>query len=283
MNLEESYKILGIDKNSSDEDIVSAYKKLAKLYHPDKNRKNLDIANNKMANLNNAYSTIKSYKFQNKEIDLKNNKKEKTKQSSNVERFEEERANKLNELAKEILINKFTNYKEICKEMLYQYFQYKLYNYANRNAGINKKRYNEIVDVLQSNYHAIGSLTKQTKDNELIEHFSNFQNMLFNFYKQAECSIIYESYNTNIEIQALQLFQKGDKHLHLAQNEIFFNRHNKGTIDKDFTIKNIAESENYFRVGLNHYKNSEFEIETRIKYNYTIVLKNYFLLFFFDD
>ena len=32
------YKILGVDKKASDEEIKSAYRKLAKMYHPDVNK-----------------------------------------------------------------------------------------------------------------------------------------------------------------------------------------------------------------------------------------------------
>ncbi len=286
MDLQTSYSTLKISDKSTDEQIVSAYKKLAKIYHPDKNLTNPTIANKQMANLNDAYATVTSYRFQNKDENKFHYKKKarpKAKKSSTVERFEKERENKLNELAIDILINKFTSYKDTCNDMLYRYFQYKLYNYSNRSENLNNKRYNEIVGVIQSNYHAIESLKCQTNDEELVEHFSSLKDLLFNFYRQAECSIVYDTYNTNIGIETLHLYQKGDEFLHNAQNEIFFNRHNKGKIDKELVVNNIGMAEKYFRNGLKHYKDSEFEIESRIKFNYTLVLKNYFLLFFFDD
>jgi DnaJ-class molecular chaperone len=50
------YKILGIAENASLEEAKSAYKKLAKLYHPDINKD--PSASNKFAEISNAYDTI---------------------------------------------------------------------------------------------------------------------------------------------------------------------------------------------------------------------------------
>src|SRR3989338_6228357 len=50
------YKILGVDKNSSKEDIKKAYKKLAKQYHPDLN-KNSD-ATEKFKEINEAAAVL---------------------------------------------------------------------------------------------------------------------------------------------------------------------------------------------------------------------------------
>lgn len=53
---EDFYKILGIDKNASDDEIKSAYRKLAKKYHPDVNKeKGADV---KFKEVNEAYSVL---------------------------------------------------------------------------------------------------------------------------------------------------------------------------------------------------------------------------------
>lgn len=51
------YSVLGLDKNASDDDIKSAYRKLAKQYHPDLNKDNPDAAN-KFKEVNEAYSVL---------------------------------------------------------------------------------------------------------------------------------------------------------------------------------------------------------------------------------
>lgn len=54
------YEILGIERNATDEEVKSAYRKLAKKYHPDNYESNpiADLAAEKMKEINEAYDTI---------------------------------------------------------------------------------------------------------------------------------------------------------------------------------------------------------------------------------
>lgn len=54
------YEVLGVANNATDEQIKTAYRELAKKYHPDKyaNSPLKDVANEKMQEINEAYDTI---------------------------------------------------------------------------------------------------------------------------------------------------------------------------------------------------------------------------------
>lgn len=62
-NLDEYYKILGLDKNVSDDELKKAYKALALKYHPDrvagKGEEAVKEANEKFTKINQAYEKIK--------------------------------------------------------------------------------------------------------------------------------------------------------------------------------------------------------------------------------
>ena len=51
------YEILGVDKNASQDEIKSAYRKLAKKYHQDLNKDNPEAAE-KFKEINDAYSVL---------------------------------------------------------------------------------------------------------------------------------------------------------------------------------------------------------------------------------
>ncbi len=51
------YKILGVSRNASDAEIKSAFRKLAKKYHPDMNQ-NSDVAKKKFEEINEAYEVL---------------------------------------------------------------------------------------------------------------------------------------------------------------------------------------------------------------------------------
>lgn len=52
------YQILGLDKNCTDDEIKHSYKKLALKWHPDRNLKNKELANEKFKKISNAYQIL---------------------------------------------------------------------------------------------------------------------------------------------------------------------------------------------------------------------------------
>ncbi|MBQ4153173.1 MAG: DnaJ domain-containing protein [Oscillospiraceae bacterium] len=58
--MNDPYKILGVSKNASDEEIRNAYRELAKKYHPDNYADSplADVANQKMQELNGAFDQV---------------------------------------------------------------------------------------------------------------------------------------------------------------------------------------------------------------------------------
>lgn len=57
--MDDPYKVLGVSPDASDEEIKSAYRRLAKQYHPDRNPGDAEAAK-KMQQVNDAYDRIKN-------------------------------------------------------------------------------------------------------------------------------------------------------------------------------------------------------------------------------
>jgi molecular chaperone DnaJ len=57
--MKDPYKVLGVSRDATDEEISRAYRKLAKKYHPDLNNGN-EYSNKKMGEINAAYDEIKN-------------------------------------------------------------------------------------------------------------------------------------------------------------------------------------------------------------------------------
>ena len=57
--IEDPYKVLGVSRDASDDEIKQAYRRLAKQYHPDRNPGDAAAAK-KMQQINAAYDQIKN-------------------------------------------------------------------------------------------------------------------------------------------------------------------------------------------------------------------------------
>ena len=57
--IDDPYKVLGVSPGASDEEIKTAYRRLAKKYHPDRNPNDPEAAK-KMQQVNAAYEQIKN-------------------------------------------------------------------------------------------------------------------------------------------------------------------------------------------------------------------------------
>merc|ERR1719504_508032 len=60
INSDDFYKVLGVDRGASDQEIAKAYKKLALKHHPDKNPDNKENAEENFKKVTEAYETLSS-------------------------------------------------------------------------------------------------------------------------------------------------------------------------------------------------------------------------------
>ncbi|MBN1500836.1 MAG: J domain-containing protein [Spirochaetes bacterium] len=276
MNIRECYKTLNVSPDASDEEISRAFKKLAMKYHPDKNRDRIEWANKIMSGINSAYSSIMSYRFTSKEPEFMKKYTDRDEYSKHRKQQEEFAS----ELYRESLIQQFVSYREETKDNLYRYFQFNLNNLARREDVMNKSVFREIANSLKVNYHKISVLMQKTDDTELVEHFSVFSSMIFNFYKASECLNILDSYSNVVDVEAYKYYIAGEDMLHQSHKEIFYSRHNRGRFYQTDAHENALKSEHYFSQVLEKFPDSSWAIEADIKLNYVYSLLRYLKLFF---
>ncbi len=295
MDLKECYQLLQIPESADNDAVSRAFKKLAHKYHPDKNLHRVEWANNAMKKLNSAYSLIMSSRFVEDSFPKEgvegkaeehvwsetDNLKEKEKSSTKKKRpgpynYYEDVDNS------DFLINMFIKERENAKDSLYRFFQYNLFNIIRREKPSNMGIFNRIVFSLRKSYHNIRKLIRQTEDPELLEHFNVFSRMIFDFYRASECLNVIDSYNNSMDVDAFRLFKFGDEALHASHREVFFERHNRGSFRQDLAQSNLLKAIQIFKNTIRGYPSSSWIVETRIKLEYALSLKNYLELFFTD-
>ena len=288
LSIEESYKILNIEPNASDEEVARAFKTLAMRYHPDRNSDRVEWATKIMSRINEAYSTVTSARFRSEAPAVQPSREE---DRSGEERAYEEALRRRKEferqrvdsVLREASINSFVRIRENAKEALYQFFQYGLFNIAQREKLQNMRTYNTVVLSLRRCYHAIMELLKNTKDPEVTEHLTVFSGMIFNFFRAAECLNIPDSYNSTVDAEAFRLYRRGEDVLHLAHREIFYDRHNRGSFEMETAHHSASEARKLFAATILKYPDSSWIVEARIKLDYTESLLKYIELFFSEE
>ena len=290
-HIQEYYKILDIPSTASDEEVNNVYKRLARKFHPDKNRNRLEWAHENIIRLNQAYSSIMSYRFRfgpsvapgpektaepDKEPAPQAQQKTKRKPSRPVD-------HRLEEINREITINSFIRIREKSKDSLYRFFQYRLYNIIRRDEVFNRGIFNEIVYSLRRSYQNIKKLRKESKDSDIHRHLDTFNDMIFNFYKASECLNIIDSYSDLYDVEAYRQYKQADEHLHSAQQEVFFDRHNRGYHKLDYAMSQLKQAINLFKSVLKLFPESSWTIETEIKLKYAESLRQYIILFFYEE
>lgn len=287
MDINRCYNILSVNRKSSDEEITRSFRSMAMKYHPDKNPGKKEWANEQMTILNTAYSTLMSYRFREAEAAVDAEEQENRERAETVAREEAVRRAREDELRglrddarRDYLINRFVQVRESAKDAMYRYFQYSLYNFHRRDEHGNRRIYDGMIVSLRKTYHAIKKLAALTDDRELLDHFNVFGKLIFDFYRASECVNIIDSYNDRYEVDAYRLYRKGDDFLHRAQKELFFDRHNRGYIDRKRIAPDIMDAEQCFRHALRLYADSSWTVESQIKLEYIQSLKSYINLFF---
>lgn len=283
MDIRECCKILNVNLEAADEAVASSYKKLALKLHPDRNRGNEKKAHEAMINLNQAYSTLMSYRFKNpvKPKEAPQAAAEPPKPQKKQPGPEERRQTaKEKEITDELAFKSFVKLRDDAKEHIYKFFQYSLYNLARRDEVYNRGIFNRIVHGIRKSYHGMGSLEKLTNDAELLQHFSVFKKMIFDFYMASECLNVNDSYASQYDVDAYRAYKKGDESLTKAMKELFYDRHNRGFFKRQTALINLMDADNFLKNAIRKYPDSSWAVEIRIKLEFTESLTAYFKLFF---
>jgi len=287
MNLQHCYRLLKIPETAADASVTSAYRRLARELHPDKNQDRVEWATAAMSKLNQAYDVILSHRFKTRQPEEKSTGKpaadEKNRKKTEKPINREEVVHPEQEILKENLIRSFIQKREYAKDALYRFFQYNLYNLARRESPANQSIYNRMVFDLRKSYHGIKKLSSRTKDRELLEHFSVFMEMIFNFYRASECLNVIDSYKSQYEVEAYRSYHNGDMALHMAEKELFYERHNRGFFKRDIVISSLVEANQYLQGTVKYFPQSSWRVEAEIKYAFTRALIEYVSLFFAEE
>ena len=285
MRIEDHYNVLQVSPSASDEEVIRSFKRLALQYHPDRNRNRQEWAHEAMTRLNIAYSTVMSHRFT--EADdvqaepvVKEKPRPAPKPAGKPETRQHRPSPEVEEYERERLIQIFIHHRETAKDYIYRFYQYGLHHLPRREHSSNRGTYRNIVLNLRKAYHGVSALSRLTKDRELLDHFSVFTGMIFDFYRSAECLNMIDSYTSQREVDAYRLYHTGDEFLHKAAKEIFFDRHNRGFIKRSLIDTNLAEALSILKKAIQIYADSSWVVESRIKLSFALSLKRYVDLFF---
>lgn len=273
MTLTESYKILGATPKSSMDDIVASFRALAKKYHPDKNRSNVEWAHQQMTLLNEAYAFIAQHRFTAEEetsADTSPPRNERTKTASPRRPI----------YSRDELIYSFSQQKDSVNLALYKYYQYELYTISKRDTKENRGAFRSIVTTLRRAYHHTDQLKQFSTDKELFRHFQVYTAMIFNFYRSTECLLTNNGFLRDDELYAYQAYRLARDRLFKAEEEIMFHRHNRGHLQFTMVVDTLQEARKILEEAVERYSHTQWFPELEIHHAHAKSLYEYVLLFF---
>lgn len=203
MNLDIAFDILHVDENCSYEELVVAYRKLVKIYHPDHNAHQQDFAHRTMSRVNEAFEIAKDYL------------------SSLPDELGQGPVVPEEELAYD-----FTDLFEVALdgilEGIYIYYQYGLENIHLRQEGVRRFRYRVAVKRLKNGIKELDALTgwdptpEETKKLKIFTDFSKafLQNMLIQKFYIPSAAVV--------DGKAHKHYSNGSMHLDSAIKRKFF-------------------------------------------------------------
>ena len=253
----ELIKIFRIYKSTSILQISKNYKNLLIKHHPDKNPKNIKLANKNTIKLNEGYQYIKTHFKEIKSIIIIS----KIKNPIIKEIFPNELKSKYNTIIKILRIN------------LFDYYNYNLNNFHNRKSGYLKYKFSIII----KNIKTIENKLIRLKKNNNIIYIEQKMNNMINFIKilqkyihiKMNKSVFENSYDYN----SYKIYKDASSYLDEA---IFHDLKTTIFQEKKFKKKySLSLSVKGFNNLLMYYENSNYISSSKIKLNF---IKSYILI-----
>ncbi len=261
MDILESYKILGVSTTADMDEINSAFKKLAKKFHPDANPDKLDWAHKRMSDLNMAYQVVVEYKktgktdggrpgptisdflknlfkkdsffseenirdgFKNSE-DKAGDDSQQEKQASYYEKHPSyEELKKAAEKRQNIISSVSKNFKvkrDFIDEAMFVYYQYKLYKRGLRSEGIGRLKFGDVKRNIKKGLVEIDKIYKSCPLEDLKEELALYIGFVEKFKKFIDCKDYLASYKKLDNVEAFRFYRRGSEKLDKAFSYVFF-------------------------------------------------------------
>ena len=243
MELEKAFKIFGLDKKSSIEDLNSSFRKLAKRYHPDFNRDKETWANRKMTEINLAYEVALNYFTS-------------PSQKSTIKNMQDD-------------VWVFSRYFNRAKNYILQgmliYYQYGLENIHLRNEGVRRIRFSDSIKYMEKGIKSLKNIYSSTVNPNQKEWCEALLNFATAFFRNMNNNSYFKPTGNSYEDKAYWHFYNGTVLLDEAIKEIFFgdliiNIPNRGNY-----IAKLSRSYEEFTLVVSEYPRSSWIVDTILK------------------
>ncbi len=242
MELAEAFKILGIDENSSLNDLNFSFRKLAKRYHPDFNKDREKWANKRMTELNLAYETALQYLTS---PDKYTEKLHPEKDKWDFNRY-------------------FHRAKDFVMEGIFIYYKYGLDNIHLRNEGVRRIRYSDSIRYMEKGIKLLNKIFTSMVEPEYLEWSKSLLDFSTAFLKNMKSFRVFKISGNSYEDNAYRHYREGSKLLDDVVKQVFFGDIMPLYTRESFYSK-ISRSYEEFMLVLSKYSKSSWVGDTVFK------------------